>query len=238
MTPRSILTTVGSFLFCAFLQFAGSLAPLQWTIVAGGLSSFIFLALLHFFEVELPLNTLRLVLPATLSVAGVAAGWAGGNANPMIWWAPASAAAVAALWWIVSNGLGNLCHLCNRWLRRSVVAFECPRCGFQVCEQCWEFEHLRCRLCQQNLVPIFPSDGRWWDRCLGARVNYGRCQICLTTSDQADLRSCGRCGRTQCRPCWDYANGQCSRCSWIVDDLPARLRPYMLKTNTTLTIEN
>jgi hypothetical protein len=68
-------------------------------------------------------------------------------------------------------------------------------------------------------------------------VNHGRCQICLTTSDQVDLRACGRCGRSQCRECWDYANGQCSRCNWIMDELPETLRPYMLKAPTTLPTE-
>lgn len=238
MTARAILTTIACFVFCAFLQFGGTLAPLPWTFTAGAISAAAFLLLLRFFEVDLPLGWLRVVAPFGASAVGVVAGFFSGNNELNIWWAPAAAAGVAALWWFMSSGLGKRCHLCNRWLRRSVVSFECPRCEFVVCEQCWEFDHLRCRLCEQNHVPAFSPDGRWWDQHLGARVGYGRCQICLTTSDQADLRSCGRCGRPQCRACWDSANGQCSRCHWIMDDLPMALRPYMLKTPNAEPAEN
>ena len=238
MTARSILTTVACFLFCAFIQFGGTLAAPPWTIGTGAITAAIFLLLLRFFAVDLPFGWLRVLLSAAVSVAGVAAGFASGNNALMIWWSPAAATAVAVLWWAINSGLGKRCHLCNRWLRRSVVSFPCPRCEFVVCEQCWEFDHLRCRLCEQNRVPVFPPDGRWWDNHLGARVNRGRCQICQTTSDQADLRACGRCGRPQCRECWDYANGQCSRCNWTMDDLPEALRPYMLKTPATSHIEN
>jgi hypothetical protein len=233
MTARGILTTVACFLFCTFIQFAGTLAPFPWTIATGGIVAVIFLLLLRFFDVEVPFGWLRILLCAGVSAAGVAAGFASGNNELMIWWAPAAATAVSAFWWITSRGLGKRCHLCNRWLRKSVVSFECPRCEFVVCEKCWEFDHLRCRLCEQNRVPVFPPDGRWWDHHLGARVGRGRCQICQTTSEQADLRGCGQCGRTQCRECWDYANGQCSRCNWIMHDLPETLRPYMLKPPTT-----
>jgi len=238
MTARSILTTVACFLFCTFMQFGGTLAPPPWTIGAGAISAAVFLMLLRFFDVELPFAWLRILLCACVSAAGVAGGFASGNSNLLIWWSPVAAAGVAIFWWAVTRGLGKRCQLCNRWLRRSVVSFGCPRCGLVVCEQCWEFDHLRCRLCEQNRVPAFPPDGRWWDRHLGARVNHGRCQICQTTSDQADLRSCGRCGRPQCRECWDYANGQCSRCNWIMDDLPEPLRPYMLKTPAASHLEN
>jgi hypothetical protein len=238
MTARGILTAIACFLFCTFLQFAGTLAALPWTLLAGLIAAAAFLMLLRFFDVDLPFGWLRVLLSIGVSAAGVAAGFTGGNDDPRIWWSPALAAAVAVIWWTVSSGPGKRCHLCNKWLRRSVVSFECPRCELVVCEQCWEFDHLRCRLCEQNRVPVFPPDGRWWDHRLGARVSYGRCQICQTTSDQADLRSCGRCGRPQCRECWDYANGQCGRCNWIMDDLPETLHPYMLKTPATLPTEN
>ena len=237
MSARVSLTAIGCFLFCSFIQFAGTLAALPWTLLASLISALVFLLLLRFFDVGLQPGWMHVLLPAGVSAAGVAAGFASGNQDFRTWWSTGVAAAVGLTWWTVSNTLGERCHLCNRWLRRSVVSFECPRCEFVVCEQCWEFYHLRCRLCEQNRVPVFPPDGRWWDRHLGARVSHGRCQICLTTSDQVDLRACGRCGRSQCRECWDYANGQCSHCNWIMDDLPGTLRPYMLKAPTTLPTE-
>lgn len=232
MTARALLTTIACFLFCAFIQFGGALAPFPWVVIAGAISAALFSMLLRFFDVDLPRNWLRVVFSAGASAAGVGSGFASGNRALEAWWAPAAAALVALIWWSVSSGMGQRCHLCNRWLRRRVVSFECPRCGFVVCEQCWEFDHLRCRLCEQNHVPAFSPDARWWDQHMGARVNHGRCQICLTTSDKVDLRGCGRCGRTQCRECWDTLNGQCSRCNWVIDDLPEALRPYMLKAPT------
>ena len=210
---------------------------MPWTLLAGGISTAVSLMLLRFFEVDRLRGWWRVVFSVGASVAGVAAGFVSGSNDLMIWLAPVAAAAVGILWWTVSSGLGQRCHLCNRWLRRSVVSFECPRCGFVVCEQCWKFDHLRCRLCEQNHVPAFPLDGRWWDQHLGGRVAHGRCQICLTASDQADLRSCGRCGRAQCRECWDNANGECGRCNWVIDDLPETLRPYMLKTSVMSSTE-
>jgi len=238
MTARSLLTTIACFLFCAFLQFGGTLAPFPWVWFAGGISAAVFFLLMGFFEVELPQSWQRVIVASAASLAGVAAGFLSGNREPMVWWAVAAAGTVALVWWLVGSGLGQRCHLCNRWLRRSVVSFECPRCGFVVCEQCWDFDHVRCRLCKQNHVPAFSPDARWWDQHLGARAAYGRCQICLTTGDLVDLRSCGRCGRQQCRECWDNANGECSRCHWLVDDLPATLRPYMLKAPVTSSPEN
>src|SRR5215471_17497405 len=71
MTARSLLTTVACFLFCAFLQFGGTLAPLPWVILAGGFSSAIFLLLMRFFDVELPRSWLRVLFASGASLAGV-----------------------------------------------------------------------------------------------------------------------------------------------------------------------
>jgi len=121
---------------------------------------------------------------------------------------------------------GRRCSLCNR--RLGEVALDCPRCRMVVCDQgCWVFEHCRCRLCEDNRVPVLPPDGRWWDQRFGLRMRQGRCLLCLAEAADADLRACGHCGRAQCRPCWDAGNGQCSRCKWIVEGLPEALRVYM-----------
>jgi hypothetical protein len=119
------------------------------------------------------------------------------------------------------------CALCNRRLA-GAVALECPRCGMIVCdEHCWDFDHYRCNLCEANRVPIFAPDARWWDGKFGPRVEYGRCQICLSAAAEVNLRACGRCGRAQCKDCWDYANGQCTHCGWVVSDLPDKLKVYV-----------
>src|SRR6266849_2191492 len=103
MTARSILTTLACFLFCTFLQFGGTLAAPRWTIAAGAISADIFLLLLRFFEVDLPFGWLQVLLSAGVSAAGLAAGFASGNSDLMIWWSPAAATAVAVFWWSISS---------------------------------------------------------------------------------------------------------------------------------------
>jgi hypothetical protein len=120
------------------------------------------------------------------------------------------------------------CGLCNGSLV-STLAFECPRCGLEVCEKrCWSFETLRCKLCLQNEVPIFTADGRWWDRQLGPRFDQDRCRLCLAEPNDADLRTCRKCGRPQCRSCWDMSNGRCVQCNWTLEDVPPRLAQFLL----------
>ena len=119
------------------------------------------------------------------------------------------------------------CALCNRRLAGD-LALECPRCGLIVCDQnCWDFDHYRCRLCESNRVPILTPDARWWDKQFGPRVKYGRCQICLSPAAEVNLRACRKCGRTQCKACWDYGNAQCTHCGWVVSDLPDKLKMYV-----------
>jgi hypothetical protein len=151
-----------------------------------------------------------------------------------LWFAPLLALAFSGILVAAQRVGSKLCGLCGRRLRGH-VAFECPRCGLTVCDHtCWVFELSRCKLCEQNRVPIFLQDGRWWDRQLGPKVKYGRCQLCQSPAEEVDLRPCRKCGRTQCRACWDAANGQCSRCRWTIEDLPDSLRRYVL----TSTIES
>jgi hypothetical protein len=125
---------------------------------------------------------------------------------------------------VVSEMTKRRCSLCHRRLGPRAITFDCPRCGLEVCdESCWNFEHRRCRMCEENRVPILPAQSQWWDRHLGPRVQNGRCQLCMASSEQADLRTCGHCRRPQCRDCWDQANGECTRCGWTMPDLPKSL---------------
>jgi len=116
------------------------------------------------------------------------------------------------------------CGLCNRRLRTQSVVFRCPRCSLSVCDQtCWSFEHRRCRLCLEQRVPVLPIQERWWTRATGPRAEYGRCQVCLASAEQVDLRLCPHCRRLECRDCWDFGNGECARCGQALPHLPESL---------------
>jgi len=226
MKPRAFIVVATPCVGLAFLQLLAGLGVPAVGIGCGALLPLLLFGLLHFFEVEMEQPWLKIALPAGSSAAGVLVDFLGG-ANPYLWLAPLAAALVAGAVVLVQSLRSRRCALCNKFIGNG-VAFACPRCGLLVCErQCWDFEHCRCRLCEQNRVPMLPPDARWWDRHFGARAQYGRCQLCMATTADADLRVCGHCGRPQCRPCWDYANGQCSRCHWLAEDLPPQLRAYM-----------
>jgi hypothetical protein len=227
---RRVLIAVACFSICFFVQFVSILGGLAWAITGGALSAAIFLLLTVFFELDFPLPWLQYILPVAASLTATLIALIGGViTDPLQWWAAAAAGAVSCSWLVYQTQSRRRCALCDRRLGSSALAFECPRCALEVCaDACWDSSHLRCRLCEQNHVSILPPEPRWWDRQLGARVSQGRCQMCMATSDKADLRCCGHCGRPQCRDCWDQANGQCSRCHWTIPDLPENLRPYML----------
>ena len=219
-----------SVLACGFLmalvQFTASLssAPVACVVAAGvGVLCF---DVFRFLETEpgfwVPWATATLA-----SLLGVLPRWVTRGTSALAL-APLVAFASAGLRVAIQRATSRRCGLCNRKLDR-IVHFACPRCGLVVCDQgCWNFDHCRCRLCEQNKVPILTSDGRWWDKQLGPRVTYGRCQLCLAESQETDLRACPNCGRPQCRACWDSANGHCTRCRWILPDLPPQLRVYMV----------
>lgn len=116
------------------------------------------------------------------------------------------------------------CGLCHRSLASQDVVFTCPRCTMTVCDEtCWSFEHRRCQLCLQHRVSLLPPQDSWWLRVAGPRFRHDRCQICHGTADALDLRSCPNCRRAQCRDCWDFNNGECSRCGTALPELPASL---------------
>jgi hypothetical protein len=116
------------------------------------------------------------------------------------------------------------CTLCNRRLRSQEVTFNCPRCSMEVCDQtCWNFTHRRCELCLEQRVPILAIQESWWMRVTGPRAKQGRCLLCMASADKADLRTCPHCRRAQCRDCWDFNNGECSRCSTALPELPEAL---------------
>ena len=222
------LVPFAAFVFAgAFLQLVTGLWGLYAALFHGAALGVLFSVFFRFFEMSPPELWVRLVVPAAASLAGVAILLAAGRSGWQYALAPAFAACTSAVLFVTERTDSRRCGLCNQRIGAGLV-FVCPRCDLLVCEQrCWIFEHCRCRLCERNRVPVLSIDASWWDRHLGARMTFGNCQLCLTAASEADLRACGRCGRPQCRECWDDSNGQCMRCSWIVDDLPQQLKPYV-----------
>lgn len=147
------------------------------------------------------------------------------------WFAPLLAAGAAALaFWLLERNRAQ-CTLCGRRLNSQSVVFRCPRCSMQVCDEtCWNFDHRRCQLCLEQRVPILPIQDSWWMRTTGPRSPNGRCQVCLGTAEQVDLRACPHCRRLQCRDCWDFGNGECARCKTSLPDLPPALTMAVAET--------
>ena len=149
------------------------------------------------------------------------------------WFAPLLAAGAAAGTLALRVRDKARCNLCNRRLKLQAVTFRCPRCSMLVCdESCWNFEHRRCSMCLENRVPVLPSGDSWWNRVSGPRSLQGRCQVCLAAGEQADLRQCTRCRRLQCRDCWDFSNGECTRCGQQLPELPDSLRAVVAETGS------
>ena len=216
--------------FMAVVQLLSALISPEAAVGGGFAVGLLAVGVAKFFHAEFE-NRWAIVLVALLgSVAGVGLALAAGVSGPpwMLALAPPLAMVAAGALQLGKGGGGRRCGLCER--RVSGPRFDCPRCGLLVGEQCcWVHERLRCRLCEQNEVPVFPADGRWWDRNFGPRLDRGRCQITMEDAQTADLRGCPRCGRPQSRMAWDLHNGECARCGWVVEDLPERLAPYMLR---------
>ncbi len=226
MNARTITTLVGSTFLLTVLQLVAGLVNVWTALGCAALLAPIAFAIFHFFEVEIPNQWIKFAIPCGASASGVAIVYLAVRNDPALLLAPLATAAVAGLIEAIRGMSSHRCALCNRRIGGR-VAFQCPRCGLEVCEQyCWSFDHCRCRLCEENRVPLFTPDGRWWDHQFGPRSSYGRCQLCMTPAEDTDLRVCGKCGRPQCRDCWDFSNGQCSRCQWTVEDLPESLRAF------------
>jgi len=223
------MRTVATVLFSAFvLALVQLMASFSFPLIAvaagfglGGSS----LALLRCFPVEFRRGWSAVAVVTGASLAGVLMRYVGNpdNASWLLWLAPVAASSTAEMA-IFGNRLSSMrCGLC-RHPTASSAAYDCPRCRLKVCEKCWSRQSLRCRLCQQNKVPIFSPDPQWWDRQFGLPLRSGLCQLCQTLASATDLRACGKCGRPQCRACWDFTNGRCSHCDWVVADLPGPLR--------------
>jgi len=228
MSPRTLIPLI-SFVFLGSLLQFGALSASRYLGWVAGISLAILLPLsVRAFRLPAMPTWAAIFLPVAASLAGVGLFLAGApqTADWTLLDASAFAAMTAAGMIVLGRVDSQRCGLCRRRIGRG-VALTCPRCAMVVCEDCWRFDSLSCRLCEEQGVPVLSSDGRWWDLQLGPRLDFGRCQLCLTEAAETDLRACRNCSRAQCRNCWDHANGQCSRCKWIIADLPPALGPLM-----------
>ncbi len=211
----------------AVIVFLAGLAGAGAQLLAALAGGFLALVLLRFFEVDHGWRGAALVA-GIAGAAGTAISFATGSDLWLVAVAPVLAAAAAGgTVWLKTQASTSKCPLCGEAMRKE-VSFDCPRCNLHVCDRCWRFESLRCRLCDDNRVPVFPPDSRWWSGVFGEPVERGRCQLCLAEPTRERLHACPRCNRPQCRSCWDHLNGRCQRCGWVVDDLPPQLANYML----------
>ena len=216
-------TTLGAAVIVAGLaQFFAAIAGLWSGILTALLLPPAMFGLARFFEVQAAVWA-----PPLASLLGVSLAFTTTRGDVLLWACPVLALALAEIIAWLRRRDAHRCELCNRRLAGG-IAFKCPRCALLVCEaRCWDFERLRCRLCVQNHVPALPVDGRWWEQNFGAQARHGRCQLCQAAADEADLRNCPKCGRPQCRECWDDANGVCSRCRWLLPALPDALKQFV-----------
>jgi len=226
MKTRALASILACCFFLVLLQLLAAFIGPWVGMLTGAALALVSLGILKFFQIEVEQIWLAAVIPVGACLIGVAlVFFTRGGVATQLWLAPLLACVVALAIVGIQRMNSRKCHLCNR--RISDVSFACPRCSFTVCDACWVFERVRCKLCEQQKVPIFPPEGRWWDKQLGPRTAHGRCQLCMTPAEETDLRPCRNCGRPQCRECWDTANGQCSRCQWTIEDLPGALKFYM-----------
>jgi Prokaryotic RING finger family 2 len=223
------MRTAAAILFCVFVlalvQLVAALVqPLLALIVAIGLGV-LSLVLLRLFPGEFRRWWSAVAVVTGGSLAGILARHFGdpSNSSWVLWLSPVAASSTAELAILGDRLTSRRCPLCRKRIG-SGATYNCPRCGLRVCEECWSFENYRCRLCERNKVPIFRPDALWWDAQFGPPIKSGLCQFCQTPASATELRACGKCGRPQCRACWDFANGRCTHCDWLVRDLPTPLR--------------
>jgi hypothetical protein len=229
MNARSITVFAATTFLLWLVQFFAAMGGAGIALAASLLLAVLSVFLLRAFEAELPNPWLGVVPPFLAAFLGVLL-WslAQPGMDRLYWMAPflAGALSAAIVWW--QNRDARRCGLCNCRLAGK-ISFVCPRCNLEVCEtKCWDFEKIRCRLCVQNAVPLFPPSRQWWDRNVGPGVTQGRCQVCQAGPEEAELRACPRCGRPQCIECWDDANGLCARCGWRVQALPEPLKQFLV----------
>jgi len=226
---RSIVLLAALGILAAAVQLIATRWGLAGDLAGGFLCGMIIFAGIRLLALEVENIYLPSLVAIAASLLGLAFGIAGtGIVYPHAAWAsPLLAALLPGVVALSIVMRGARCQICRAPLRR-ILSFSCPRCHLITCENCWQFERGRCRLCDANQIPLFPLDFSWWQERFGSQVQSGRCAFCLRAPDGRIAHwACAGCGHNQCRSCWDDNNGQCSRCGWTVPDLPAEVSAYV-----------
>jgi hypothetical protein len=171
------------------------------------------------------------IMTAAGALAGtiLAAGAGVAGADSWAWTAiPLAALVASAIFSLAFSGGAATCQLC-RQPAPAKASFACPRCQDRVCARpsCWNAKYARCVRCHEREIVILPVVEAWWKPRLGPRVKHGECSHCYKEAHEADLRECGQCRWPMCQRCWDYHNGVCQRCKWVIPDLPPALAAYV-----------
>jgi hypothetical protein len=151
------------------------------------------------------------------------------GSGPAEWLGVVLAPGAAALTGLVQARRSvRFCFVCKKPVAETDIV-TCPRCQQDVCMRpgCWEGRLLRCSRCHQLEVVLFPDQEGWWSVRTGRRLTEGQCDSCYRQAEEVDLRECGNCHWPMCRRCWDYYNGRCPRCHWVMPNLPPQLTPFL-----------
>lgn len=209
-------------ILAATAQLVATRRGLAGDLAGGFLSGSLVLVGTRVLMLEIEKTYLLPIVATVASLAGLVVAMGGAEvATPQTaWMAPLLAALPTGMTALVTSMRGRRCQLCRTHVRR-LLSFCCSRCHLIACENCWQFERDRCCLCEANQIPLFPIDVSWWQQCFGTQVHGGRCTLCFRGADGRVAQwACAGCGHGQCRSCWDDNNGKCSRCGWMISDLP------------------
>lgn len=201
-----------------------------WAIVAG-LASLLFVRLIDAHAGDGLSELGPMLMAGTALALGGGLKWLTGAPTTGVHDALVVLLGMGAAWGLdaaLATGRGRSCFVCKLPMGAE-PAFACPRCHQTVCARptCWIARHFRCRYCDEREVIVFPIDERWWKTRVGARAGAGACSSCYKEANEADLRECGQCRWPMCKRCWDYHNGACAHCGWVMPDLPPALQPFM-----------
>jgi hypothetical protein len=222
-----VVLVMGS-LFFAVTSHSNQALTLTMAALAGGAALALVRVLAH--NGEAPGELTAMVLGAGAVALGGALKVVYG-VDGITWADPVGALVAQGVAWgadAATAGTGRACFVCKSPLRDE-SPFTCPRCHQTICElpTCWVARRFRCQLCDEREVVLFPAAESWWAQRVGPRVREGTCSSCYGEAGEADLRSCGRCRWTMCRRCWDYHNGRCTHCDWVMPELPDALARFL-----------
>lgn len=236
-----ILYAAATLVLVAGIQFLAGLGGSPALVLAAGLLLCVLPhALWMLFEQERSTN-LDTYLPAILGSVGVLLGglvrWSAQSSDLIFYDLLAVTIGLIGSGIVITFRLRrqeDLCRLCGRPFQRGYQ--QCPRCEEFVCgrTRCWSHDYHRCADCERIKRPLLLlEDQDWWAQRLGPQLRNGSCLKCQGDAKHHDLRKCGQCPWAMCTQCWDFENGRCFRCLWIMPLLPEQLRAYLTLNETS-----